>query len=39
MGQLRCERSIGAPALGDIEDHGHLLGQRRMHRWAPGAVD
>jgi hypothetical protein len=22
----------GTPALGDVEDRGHLLGQQRMHR-------
>ena len=32
MGQLAMRAVHGTPALGDVEDHGHLLGQQRMHR-------
>ena len=32
MGQLAVRAVDRPPALGDVEDHGHLVGQQRMHR-------
>ncbi len=32
MRQLAMRAVHGTPALGDVEDHGHLLSQQRMHR-------
>ena len=32
MSKLAMRAVDGAPAFGDVEDRGHLLGQQRVHR-------